>query len=111
MGRAPVRLASSAMVVRLVLAAGLAVAANLAPVGGGGGAGPGVGAPPITLSETAIPGHSYTLPSLYLVNTGTETSRYGVRVARLEQGQQRDVPTSWVAVASTTLNLDPKAST
>jgi hypothetical protein len=77
-------------------AAAACAAAVMVPLHAAASIGTGVGANPIVLTEVAQPGHSYTLPQLYIVNTGTEASPYGVRVTRLEKGSQRDVPNSWV---------------
>jgi hypothetical protein len=88
----------------------MATVAGLAPLHAGASVGTGVGANPITLADPAQPGHSYALPRLYVVNTGTETSRYSVRVVRIEQGRQHAVPSSWVAVPGDALVLDPKAA-
>jgi hypothetical protein len=82
-----------------------------APLRAGASVGTGVGADPIVLAETAHAGQSYTLPALYLVNTGTETSQYAVRVLRLDQGKQRNVPASWIVVPTRPISLAPKAAT
>jgi hypothetical protein len=103
-----VRGAAARLALASLLLAGTAVA--VAPLRASASVGTGVGATPIVLSETAQPGQSYTLPALYLVNTGTETSQYAVRVARLEQGGQRDVPASWIVVPSSAVSLAPKAA-
>ena len=44
--------------------------------------GVGVQANPVSLTGTAHPGASYTLPSLYIVNTGTQAESMSVRVVR-----------------------------
>ena len=69
---------------------------SLLPLRAVASVGTGVGASPIVLSELAQPGHSYTLPQLYVFNTGTEASQYRVHVSRLEEGAQHDVPSGWV---------------
>jgi hypothetical protein len=98
--------------VRLALggAAVAAAAVAAAPLGASASVGTGVGADPIVLTQTAQPGQSYALPALYLVNTGTETSRYAVRVARIEKGQQRAVPAAWIVVPARPISLAPKAA-
>lgn len=73
--------------------------------------GTGVGASPITLDHPVHPGNSYRLPSLYVVNTGTEPSDYAVHVARLSEGPQRDVPSSWVSIVKPHFHLEPKQAT
>src|SRR2546423_13412021 len=88
---------------------GLAVMAP--PIEAEASLGTGVGASPITLADPVRPGQNYQLPSLYVVNTGTEASDYGVHVARLSQGTQRDVPASWVHIGKPRFHLEPNQST
>ena len=95
---------------RIAFATGALTVLGLAPLTAAASVGTGVGATPITLDVTAVRGHTYTLPRLYVVNTGTETSRYTVRVIRLEQGAQRDVPSGWVTVGGAPLTLAPRAT-
>ena len=45
--------------------------------------GVGVQANPVSLDSAAHPGGSYTLPALYVVNTGTQAESMSVRVERL----------------------------
>jgi hypothetical protein len=66
-----------------------------------------VGASPITLPQTALPGHAYKLPGLYVLNTGTVTSRYHVRVQRLSPGRAQTLPASWVTFAANDFTLPP----
>lgn len=89
-----------------VVGAATAIAiAALLPLGASASVGTGVGANPIVLGEQAQPGHSYSLPELYVVNTGTQVSRYGVHVGRLGKGSQHDVPSSWVELPSSSVTL------
>ncbi len=91
---------------------GLAAGALLlgVPTAAGADVGAGVGASPIVLSSVADPGHTYRLPSLYVVNTGTVASAYRVRVERLSRGTGRTVPTGWVHFGRNDLSLGPKES-
>jgi hypothetical protein len=70
--------------------------------------GTGVGASPITLAEPAQPGHSYRLPALYVINTGTESSYYMVRVQAIGQSQGKAVPASWIQFGRNHFQLQPK---
>jgi hypothetical protein len=69
------------------LSAGLGIAVGLAAwIGFAGPArasiGVGVQANPVSLSGAAHPGASYALPSLYIVNTGTQAESMSVRVVQ-----------------------------
>ena len=96
------------------LSAGLAIAVGLAAwLGFAGPArasiGVGVQANPVSLSGTAHPGASYTLPSLYIVNTGTQAESMSVRVVRrTEPG--RAIPESWIRITALSGQLPPKQS-
>jgi len=92
-------------------AAAACAAIALVPLYAAASVGTGVGANPIVLSEQAQPGHSYLLPQLYVVNTGTEASHYRVRVERLEKGAQRDVPSGWVELPTSPVTLAAGGST
>lgn len=89
----------------------LAVSMTLSlPAAAGASLGTGVGASPITLARPAMPGHAYELPGLYVLNTGTERSRYHVRVERLSQGKERTLPAGWVVLARNDFLLGPGRS-
>jgi hypothetical protein len=97
---------------RPLAAAGLAAAALLllllvpaAPAWASVGV--GVGAVPLRLAAPARPGGTYRLPSLYVVNTGTQASDYLVRVQRLGHPTARAVPAAWVHLGRTRLRLRP----
>jgi hypothetical protein len=72
--------------------------------------GAGVGAAPLVLPAPAHPGHTYRFPPLYVVNTGTQTSSYLVRVDRLAGATGHIVPTSWVRLERTRLRLGARQS-
>src|SRR5262249_10173599 len=92
------------------LAAGLCIApaATGAHAQPRGSIGAGVGATPLQLSSPAHSGGSYTLPSLYVVNTGTRVSVYRVRVERVGRISGRAVPPAWLHLGQTTLRLRPR---
>jgi hypothetical protein len=96
------------------LSAGLAIAVGLAAwLGFAGPArasiGVGVQANPVSLSGTAHPGASYALPSLYVVNTGTQAESMSVRVVR-RTGPGRAIPESWIRIGALSGQLPPKQS-
>jgi hypothetical protein len=78
-------------------------------VAGGAGAdvGAGIGASPISLAQAAAPGGTYALPSVYVVNTGTDTGRFRLRVQRISTGAARTVPVDWVRIGRGELTLGP----
>jgi hypothetical protein len=80
------------------------------PVAAGASLGTGVGASPIMLAQMAMPGHAYRLPGLYVLNTGTQASRYHIRVERLSPGTARTLPATWVALAQNDFLLRPNRS-
>ncbi len=96
------------------LSAGLAMAVGLAAwIGFAGSArasiGVGVQANPVSLTGTAHPGASYALPSLYVVNTGTQAESMSVRVVR-RTGPDRAIPESWIRIGALSGQLPPKQS-
>jgi hypothetical protein len=102
--RCPVRLTWTA-----ALTAGLAVAAvlGLGPVAVAS-IGVGVQADPVRLTSVARPGGSYPLPSLYVVNTGTEAESLSVQVKRLSAGPGQPIPASWIQIGNVSGNLGPR---
>ncbi|MGH3235094.1 MAG: hypothetical protein ACRDOH_17970 [Streptosporangiaceae bacterium] len=72
--------------------------------------GVGVQADPVSLDGAAHPGASYALPSLYVVNTGTQAESMSVRVERLSSGPGRTVPPSWIHVTNLGGQLPPEQS-
>jgi hypothetical protein len=65
--------------------------------------GVGIQAGPVRLSGSAHPGGSYALPSVYVVNTGTQDESLSVRIERLSPGRGRGVPASWIHAGSAVL--------
>jgi hypothetical protein len=100
-----------ARIPRTLRGALLAIGALLAsPAPGGASLGTGVGAMPIMLARTALPGHAYKLPGLYVLNTGTVLSRYHLRVERLNPGRARTLPAQWVIFERNDFLLRPHHS-
>jgi len=96
------------------LSAGLAIAVGLgAWLGFAGPAhasiGVGVQANPVSLTGTAHPGASYALPSLYVVNTGTQAESMSVRVVQ-RTGPGLAIPGSWIRIGALSGQLPPKQS-
>ena len=72
--------------------------------------GVGIQAGPVRLGSVAHAGQSYSLPSVYVVNTGTETETVILRVERLSHGPGRAVPPSWIQVAGHGVQLQAHQS-
>jgi hypothetical protein len=71
--------------------------------------GAGVGAAPIVLGEPARRGGTYSLPALFVVNTGTEPGRYALQVKQLTpKGTDKEVPPDWLTFAQNGFSLPPK---
>lgn len=66
---------------------------------------------PVRLGRVAHPGNSYTLPSVAVINTGTQTEAVTVRVERLSHGPGRAVPPSWVHMTGPSVRLSPHHET
>lgn len=66
---------------------------------------------PVRLGRVAHPGDSYTLPSVSVINTGTQTEAVTVRVERLSRGPGLAVPPSWVHVTGPSVRLSPHRAT
>lgn len=72
-----------------------------------GSIGVGVSATPLQLHAPLRAGLEYTFPSLYVVNTGTRTSNYRVKIERVGKFSGRDVQASWLHLGRTQLRLRP----
>jgi hypothetical protein len=70
--------------------------------------GVGVQADPVRLTTHAHPGASYALPSLYVVNTGSEAESVTVTVKHLSAGPGMPIPASWVHATPPSGQLQPK---
>jgi hypothetical protein len=94
------------------LPAGLAIVVGLVAWPGPASASIGVGvqADPVSLGGVAHPGASYALPSLYVVNTGTQAESMSVRVERLSAKPGRAIPASWIHITALSGQLPPRQS-
>jgi hypothetical protein len=90
----------------LATAVGLLVLLGF-PASASASIGVGVQADPVSLGQAAHPGATYALPSLYVVNTGTQTESMSARVERLSAGAGQAIPASWVHITSLSGQLRP----
>lgn len=67
--------------------------------------GVGIQAGPVRLAGAAHPGGSYSLPPVYVVNTGTQDESVAIRVERVSPGTGLTVPPSWVHATGPAVNL------
>lgn len=72
--------------------------------------GVGVQVGPVRLGSVAHRGESYSLPPVYVVNTGTQAETISVRVQRLSHGPGLIVPPSWISVTGPAVQLGPGKS-
>jgi len=70
--------------------------------------GVGVQANPVQLTAAVRPGGSYPLPSLYVVNTGTEAETISVEVKRMSSGPGQTIPAAWIRVGDSGEQLQPR---
>src|SRR5215469_11088084 len=63
-----------------------------APAAAYASVGVGVQAGPVQLVGAAHPGGTYTLPPVYVVNTGTDPESLAIRIERISPGTGRTVP-------------------
>lgn len=70
--------------------------------------GVGVQANPVKLAGVAHPGGSYNLPSLFVVNTGTQPESVSVQVKRLAGDTGQPFPASWIQVGAIAGTLQPR---
>ena len=71
----------------------------------------GIQAGPVRLTTNAHPGGSYTLPAVYVVNTGSEDESVTLKIQRISPGNGTTAPASWIHVTSTPVHLGQKQST
>jgi len=69
-----------------------------------GTAGAGIQGAPVRLAALAQPGHSYALPPVYIVNTGSGTETMGI--SALRGGR---IPLSWIRSAPVVLGAGQSA--
>lgn len=88
------------MHLRLALSATLGVLFLAAtPVAAYASVGVGVQAGPVQLAGAAHPGGTYSLPPVYVVNTGTEPESVAIRIERISRGTGHTVPRAWIQVS------------
>jgi hypothetical protein len=92
------------------LIAVLLIGGAMLPASAEASIGAGVGASPIALAQPGHAGGTYSLPGLYVVNTGTVTTGYVVRVHRLSPGHQKVLPAAWVTIERNNFTLRPHRS-
>jgi hypothetical protein len=91
----------------VALGVGLTALLGFAP-SAGASVGVGIQANPVRLTGVAHPGATYTLPSLYVVNTGTQAESITVQVERLGNAHSgRAIPRSWINVSGLSGQLGP----
>ena len=72
----------------------------------------GVGIMPgiIRVDEPLLPGGRYNLPSLQVVNTGNESSDYGVELAFMAEQEELQPPADFIVLSPTSFHLEPGAN-
>ena len=72
----------------------------------------GVGIMPgiIRVDEPLLPGGRYNLPSLQVVNTGSEASDYGVELASMAEQEELQPPAEFIVFSPTSFHLEPGAN-
>ncbi len=70
---------------------------------------PGVGIMPgiIRVDEPLLPGGRYNLPSLQVVNTGSEPSDYEVELAFMAEQEELQPPADFIILSPTSFHLEP----
>lgn len=82
----------------------------LAPTPSQARVGVGVGTGKIELNEVLLPGKSYDLPQLTVINTGDETSDYSVGVSYHEQQPEIMPSKEWFSFVPNKFRLEPGQS-
>lgn len=94
------------MHLRLLLSLPVGAALLLAaPAASYASVGVGIQAGPVRLAGPAHAGGRYTLPPVFVVNTGTEPESVTIQVERVSAGSGRTVPPGWIAVSSGPVRL------
>jgi hypothetical protein len=72
----------------------------------------GVGIMPgiIRVDEPLLPGGRYDLPSLQVLNTGNESSDYGVELASMAEQVELQPPADFIILSPTSFHLEPGAN-
>lgn len=69
--------------------------------------GVGIGTGKIVLDQPLKPGLIYTLPILTILNTGDESSMYGVSITHRENQSEMNPPLDWFSFSPATFKLEP----
>jgi hypothetical protein len=72
--------------------------------------GVGVGTGKIQVDEKLMPGTIYTLPPFTVMNTGDESSEYGVSISYHEEQEELRPDESWFTFSPETFSLEPGES-
>jgi hypothetical protein len=69
----------------------------------------GVGIMPgiIRVDEPVLPGGRYNLPSLQVLNTGNQSSDYGVELASMAEQEELQPPADFIILSPTSFHLEP----
>ena len=72
----------------------------------------GVGIMPgiIRVDKPLLPGGRYDLPSLQVLNTGNESSDYGVELASMAEQEELQPPADFIIISPTSFHLEPGAN-
>jgi hypothetical protein len=92
----------------IVLAAALWLSLPAADIQAQSGVGimPGI----IRVDEPLLPGGRYNLPSLQVVNTGNESSDYGVELASMAEQEELQPPAEFIILSPSSFHLEPGAN-
>jgi len=98
------------LLLRVLFLAGLLVCVSALPAAASVGV--GIQADPVLLAGPAHPGGTFTLPAVYVVNTGSQAESVSVTVQRIaKQPAGLDVPPSWVLTGDVPDSLAPGQAT
>jgi hypothetical protein len=96
----------SLLAIVLVSLCGLCLTAGETQASVGVGISPGI----IRVDRQLLPGQHYNLPSVQVMNTGTEASDYEMEIARMAEQQELEPPAEFIVMSPTHFHLEPGAS-
>lgn len=70
--------------------------------------GVGVGTGKIQIQKTLVPGGIYELPTVPVLNTGTQLSNYGMDIEYLQGQQQLQPSKDWFSLSPSTFSISPQ---
>lgn len=100
------KMAFSLLAIVLVGASGLCLATGDAEAQLGVGITPGI----VRVDEPLLPGGSYNLPSVQVINTGNESSDYGVALASVADQEELQPSADFIILSPTSFHLEPGAN-